>query len=260
MRTIPSHAFASCKNLTKVVLGDQVQSIGGNAFYYCTSLDSLTIPSSLITIGNDAFYYCQQLTHVFISDLASWCAINFVNSNSAPFQTKGHLYLNGQEILNCVIPDEISRINDYAFYNCGYFQSVKLPKTITWLGKDVFNGCTSLSKVICKAQNPPTTVNQTCFSYDTYNSALLIVPEASMAKYGTSGCWSHFSTLESLESYLRNGDVNFDHETTVADINMIVNAIITGQTDSDLDVNGDREVTVSDINAIIEMILHPHNR
>ena len=41
---------------------------------------------------------------------------------------------------------------------------------------------------------------------------------------------------------------------------MIVNAIITGQTDSDLDVNGDREVTVSDINAIIEMILHPHNR
>ena len=260
LKMIPSHAFASCRNLTKVELGDQVETIGGTAFYYCTSLDSISIPKTVSTIGAHAFYYCQKLTHVFISDLTSWCSIYFANYTAVPFQTQSHLYFDGQEVINCVLPEGVTRLNNYAFYNCAYIQSLKLPSTVSWIDREAFGRCTSLSRVICKAQNPPTTVNQTCFSYDTYNSALLIVPEASMAKYGTSGCWSHFSTLESLESYLRNGDVNFDHETTVADINMIVNAIITGQTDSDLDVNGDREVTVSDINAIIEMILHPHNR
>lgn len=260
LKMIPSHAFASCRNLTKVELGNQVETILGTAFYYCTSLDSISIPKTVSTIGAHAFYYCQKLTHVFISDLTSWCSIYFANYTAVPFQTQSHLYLDGQEVINCVLPEGVTRLNNYAFYNCAYIQSLKLPSTVSWIDREAFGRCTSLSRVICKAENPPLTTNMSCFSNETYNSALLIVPEASMAKYGTSGCWSHFSTLESLESYLRNGDVNFDHETTVADINMIVNAIITGQTDSDLDVNGDREVTVSDINAIIEMILHPHNR
>ena len=149
---------------------------------------------------------------------------------------------------------------DYAFYNCAYIQSLKLPSTVSWIDREAFGRCTSLSRVICKAVNPPTATSLNCFSNETYDSAQLIVPEASMTRYGSTGPWAQFSTIESLEKYLRNGDLNFDHETTIADINLIINAIIAGKTDSDLDVNGDGEVTVSDINAIIEMIIHPHSK
>lgn len=52
------------------------------------------------------------------------------------------------------------------------------------------------------------------------------------------------------------GDVNGDGEVTVADINMVIDAIL-GKTPSSpvVDVNGDGEVTIADINAVINVIV-----
>ncbi|MBR5725800.1 MAG: M6 family metalloprotease domain-containing protein [Muribaculaceae bacterium] len=52
------------------------------------------------------------------------------------------------------------------------------------------------------------------------------------------------------------GDVNGDGEVNIADINAIINAIMTGQTVKACDVNGDSEVNIADINAVISIILH----
>ena len=51
------------------------------------------------------------------------------------------------------------------------------------------------------------------------------------------------------------GDVNWDGEVTVADINMVIASLLTGDENPSMDVNGDGEVTVADVNAIIAVIL-----
>ena len=53
------------------------------------------------------------------------------------------------------------------------------------------------------------------------------------------------------------GDVNFDYEVNIADINSLVEIILGGTDNSDglSDVNKDGEVNIADINAIIDMIL-----
>ena len=51
------------------------------------------------------------------------------------------------------------------------------------------------------------------------------------------------------------GDVNGDGEVTVADVNAVIDMILTGNTTAVGDVNGDGEVTVADVNAIIDIIL-----
>jgi len=60
------------------------------------------------------------------------------------------------------------------------------------------------------------------------------------------------------EPYMPPGDVNGDGETTISDVNVIIEIIMGGEVDESTlgraDINGDGEVTVSDINAVIEII------
>lgn len=50
-------------------------------------------------------------------------------------------------------------------------------------------------------------------------------------------------------------DVNGDGEVSIADINVIINAILNGTAADGADVNGDGEVTLADINAVVSAIL-----
>jgi len=51
------------------------------------------------------------------------------------------------------------------------------------------------------------------------------------------------------------GDVNGDGEVSIADVNYVINLIITGNTNPAGDVNGDGEVGIADVNTVIEIIL-----
>lgn len=52
------------------------------------------------------------------------------------------------------------------------------------------------------------------------------------------------------------GDVNGDGEVNIADINAIIDMILSGRSDATGDVNGDGEVNIADINAVIDLILN----
>ena len=56
--TIGEAAFRSCSHLTSVTIPNSVTTIGGWAFKYCSSLTSVTIPNSVTTIGDNAFSGC----------------------------------------------------------------------------------------------------------------------------------------------------------------------------------------------------------
>jgi beta-fructofuranosidase len=51
------------------------------------------------------------------------------------------------------------------------------------------------------------------------------------------------------------GDVNGDGEVNIADINAIIDVILSGGANQSADVNGDGEVNIADVNAVIDIIL-----
>ncbi|MBR5169738.1 MAG: dockerin type I repeat-containing protein [Muribaculaceae bacterium] len=53
----------------------------------------------------------------------------------------------------------------------------------------------------------------------------------------------------------KKGDVNGDGEVNIADVNELINQILTGTTNEAGDVNDDNEVNIADVNALIDMIL-----
>ena len=135
---------------TSIVIKDGTKGIAGGALEYLENLSSITIPASVTNIGSDAFdgdYYWSCSFDVNIRDLSAWCRIEFENEFSNPLWSNTSLYLNGQEVTDLEIPDGITEIKDYAFYDLDSLRSVKIPSSVKTVGDYAFYECESLSNI-----------------------------------------------------------------------------------------------------------------
>ena len=53
-----------------------------------------------------------------------------------------------------------------------------------------------------------------------------------------------------------NGDVNADGDVTIADVNVVLDAIMSGTASANCDVNNDGDITIADVNVLIDIILN----
>ena len=219
--SIGYEAFRGCSGLTSVTIPEGVTSIGSYAFRECYGLTSVTIPESVATsIGDGAFISLSEtaFVKVVIDDIDSWLTKAFVSK--WPYGGQMHLYLNGEEIKqlvvpnnvttigastfkNCagltsvIIPDNVTIIYGSAFEGCTNLASVSIPEGISSIGAKAFAGCPNLKDVFCRAANVPQTGGN-AFQETNVASATLHVPDASTNSYHESAPWSEFGTIKGL--------------------------------------------------------------
>ena len=184
--------YAKClymngEEVKDLVIPDGVTTIGNEAFSGWTGLTSVTIPSSVTSIGYDAFNYCSRLTSVHISDIASWFGIKFGNNHSNPLSYAKRLYLNGKEVKDLVIPDGVTTIHYWNFYNCLGLTSVTIPNSVTSIGNGAFRGCSGLTSV--NLGNSVTTIGEYAFN-GCSKLASVTIPNSvtSIGNYVFNGC------------------------------------------------------------------------
>jgi len=101
-----------------------------------------------------------------------------------------------------------------AFRDCKALTTVELPSDVLTVVVNCFNGCASLSTVVCRATEVPTAFYSTAgvADFDAHNHVVLYVPDGSVGKYADAenpsdkyGFWSSFD-VRPLSEYSGGGD------------------------------------------------------
>lgn len=157
IKSIGWNAFSGCTSLALTSLPNSLETISYAAFNNCTSLALTSLPSSLKTIGNSAFYNCTSLALTSISSNVSIGSNAFKGCTS--LQNNGYvcyLEIDDSNTYNVIIPvsntvttvvwpENVVRIEDYAFSGCTQLNVPELPSTLISIGEYAFDGCTSLA-------------------------------------------------------------------------------------------------------------------
>jgi hypothetical protein len=94
-----------------------IEAIAENAFYQCQYLQGVFVPSSVMTIGEGAFYGSKKVTRLLLSD-------------------------------------GIKTIEGKAFAGLNQLISLKIPKSVSYIGPGVLLRCESLEDLLVDGDNP----------------------------------------------------------------------------------------------------------
>ena len=188
------HLYLNGQEVKDLVIPEGVTSISDYVFSDCSNLTSVTIPSSVTSIGSYTFSNCKALEAVHITDLAAWCNISFDYRICNPLFYVHHLYMNGQEVKDLVIPEGVTSIGDYVFNECSNLTSVTIPSSVTSIGNEAFCFCRGIKEIYCYAEETPEVKS----SYDgsfygvDVSKVLLVVPDEAVEKYKAHEVWGQF--------------------------------------------------------------------
>ena len=212
-----------------------VTAIGKTAFADCFELTSISIPPSVKTIKGYAFYGCSNLEAVYITNISAWCNISFealsvvldYKWESNPLYYAHHLFFNGEEVKNLVIPNDVTSINDYAFYGCSNIETVSIPPSLKTINTGAFWDCTGLNAVYitdlsswCKMElySSPLSHAHHLFLNNKEITDLIIPDDITELKYGVFSGGSNFSTISIPQTVTEIGPYAFYYCSNIKEI------------------------------------------
>ena len=143
---INSKCFMNCTNLVTVNLLNNVKMIGANAFYGCAKLENLTLSSSIKDICSDAFNMTSIRNVNYLGDLSSWMKIYFANEFSTPVNFVTKILIDGKEIVDLVVPEDVKEINPFIFHQFQSIKTVYIPNSVEVINC-AFKYCNSIEKM-----------------------------------------------------------------------------------------------------------------
>lgn len=194
---------------TTVTLHDGVTRIGTSAFSNLKFNAPITLPASLVAVEQDAFFNCRMMGACVLPDNISVIGRKAFATEMAMTEVtglNGELTLPsqisvihnetffGQSFTSINLSDQITHINERAFWNCQFLKTVSLGKNVDYIGPDAFGSCGNIQTFVCLSPEPPS-VSSNTFSGLPFDKAVLEVPENSVERYRNASVWNQFLNI-----------------------------------------------------------------
>lgn len=175
---IEESAFSGCNSLTDIIIPTDVTWIGDSAFSQCNNLTNIVIPNNVTTIGNNAFLNCNRLENITIPN-------NVIELGNSAFQGCTNL-------TTATISNNITKIGNTTFSGCSNLKQIVIPSNVSFIGSSAFSNCNKLIAIYCTPTNPPTLDGNTVFNSIAFD-AVFYVPQVSVDAYKTADEWKNYA-------------------------------------------------------------------
>ena len=204
--TIGKGALQLCKNLTNVTLPESCTEIGEGAFLQNDKIEKIKIPNNVITIGSEAFKQCSELQQVILSsklkDLGTAAfAETAITEIEIPKSLKtAHTYYDAggridgpfekcDQLKKVTFETGITQIAQFLFAGCTGLEKIDIPDTVDTIGKYALSECSNLRLATIPAKI--TEINEGIFQDDSVLDRIVLPDKIKSIKYTAfKGCKS----------------------------------------------------------------------
>ena len=203
LTSIGNYAFYDCDALTSITIPNSVTSIRSSAFESCSRLTSITIPNSVTSIGDGAFFYCSSLTSITIpnsvtsigySAFNSCSSITSISIPNSVTSIGDYAFSYCSSLTSITIPNSVTSIGRWAFSHCSSLTSITIPNSVNSIGNQAFLSCSSLTSITCLGSTPPEASD---LGANT-STCTLIVPKEAYNSYLRHAYWGQFLTIRTI--------------------------------------------------------------
>lgn len=141
LESIPASFFSDWVNYTdskatklvSVIIPKGVKEIGMQAFEYCVEMKEVSLPEGLETIAAGAFMHEYKLEKINIPE-----SVKTIDDSA---------FYKDESLKSIKIPESITALNR-CFSFCSSVESISIPKSISIITANLFEGCYKLKEVV----------------------------------------------------------------------------------------------------------------
>lgn len=201
------------EKVTSIHIYEGVSAIGDYAFADFEELKYVFIDKGLKSVGLGAFDASTPPERVYIEDVATWIGIDYEGEGAPVLCLTSFIYMGGDVLKYLTIPEGVTEIGAYAFYNNSMLLTVSLPESLERIGEYAFYGAKTIEEVHIKSIEKwckvdfageyanPLTVGNDLYVNDVYTTVLEI-PDGI-----TDICARAFEGCDSIKEVVLGKDV-----------------------------------------------------
>ncbi len=125
--------------VVNLVIPDNIDKMPSRAFYNYEKLESVSFSNPKLVFEMNWASGCTNLKSMYVDSYDTWMSRDFDQYGDSILKNIECLYIDGEPVIDYVIPEGETRISDYAFYGYKGIKSITLPAGIEYIGVGAFS-------------------------------------------------------------------------------------------------------------------------